>query len=577
MTDKPKKEFVDTLFEQAFLLHQNGESEQAEKLYISIVNKMPGRADVLHLLGILCGQQGRYEESLIWLRKALAVQPNSATFHNSVGNVYRHLGNVEQATHHYRYALKLHPNSPATNNNLGILYHKQNQLSEAEAYYRAAVTIKPDYADAYFNLSTVYTLQQKYEDAIANLRLALQYQPNHIQANTHLAQLLLQTGQTEEAVEYYQARLKIDPTHADSHHQLAVALTRQSNTEQAITHYLQTLALQPDHLEALHNLGVLYLQQRKPEMALQYYLRLLELQPNLDTYYNLGVIYLYQDRHEDAINYLKEALRLDSNFFNAHLNLGAVYLKKDDLVQASLHYEAALALQPDDPEILYILAAITQKEKKTSSPTIAPKAYVEHLFDEYAPYFDKHLTEMLNYQVPTLLFKALTEVVGVKQEKWRVLDLGCGTGLCGVTFRPLAQFLIGVDLSANMLTAAKEKQIYDELKQQDLIEVMKEYMQQIDLLIAGDVLGYVGDLEPVFYAAKACLQPKGWWVFTTEQSDQEPFYLQNNARFAHHKIYIEQLAQTIGFCIERSDNAILRSQKQQSVQGYVWVLRREEP
>jgi predicted TPR repeat methyltransferase len=561
------KQSLDDLFQQALQLHQSGEFTQAEKLYQKIIRKDPKRAEVFHLLGILAGQQGRFELALSWVKAALKLQPSSASFHNSMANIQRNLGHTQEAIVHFEKALEIQPESAATNNNIGILYHKQKQLELAEKYYQRAIEIKPDYADAHFNLSTVLTLQEKFTEAIVQLEMALEHQPQHLQALAHLGQLLLQQGRAADATKYYQMRLEIDPHHPDTHHQLAVALTQQDKVEQAIVHYQETLKLAPNHTEALHNLGALYLVQRKPELALQRYLQLLELQPDLDTFYNLGVIYLYQDRHDDAIYYLQEALRLNPQYFNAHLNLGAVYLKKEDLSQAAYHYEQALALKPEDPEIIYILAAISQK----AAPVTAPKEYIEHLFDQYAPYFEKHLQEYLHYQVPQLLFKAVTEIILGQTAEWIILDLGCGTGLCGVAFKRLAKQLIGIDLSDNMLTAAAQKQVYDELKKIDIEDALKTY-QEVDLVLAGDVFGYVGELDVTFALAYSALREKGLFAFTVEKTYEKTFVLQPNARFAHNRQYVEELAVQHSFRIERAENAILRSQKQQPVEGYVFVL-----
>jgi predicted TPR repeat methyltransferase len=556
-------------FQQALALHQAGQFAKAEAGYKTILQQEPSRAEVMHLLGILRGQQGDYAGALNWILAAIKKEPNSATFHNSLGNVYRQSGQLDLAIEQYQTALKLQPDSPSVNNNLGILYHRQNKLDEAIKCYQMAIALKPDYADAYFNLSTVLTAQQKFAEARAQLELALKFQPEHPQAHAHLGQLLLQENRPREAAAHFEERLRLDPGHAETHHQLAVALTQLNQLDQAIAQYEETLKLDSNHGEALHNLGALYLTQRNPEMALRCYLRLLTVQPDLDTYYNLGVIFSYQDRHNEAIGYLQEALRLAPNFYNALVNLGAVYLKKEDLTQATHYYEAALKLRPNDPELLYILAAIAQK----STPTSAPAAYVEHLFDQYAPHFERHLQEYLHYQVPKLLFKAITEEIGSQKASWVILELGCGTGLCGAPFKNLASRLIGVDLSEKMLKAAEQKHIYDELKHAD-IEAVLQQSHDIDLVLAGDVFGYIGDLDQTFALTAAALKPQGWFVFTVEKTFTADFYLQSNARFAHKRDYIESLAQKYDFKVARCEMAVLREQKQQPVEGYVFLLQK---
>jgi len=559
---------IENLLNRALTLHQSGATDEAEQLYKQLLEDDPQNADAQHLLGILLGQQGRFKEALMPLHAALILEPESPSFHNSLGNVEKHLGHTEQAIFHYEQALKSPLASSAVYNNLGTLFQQKKQWDKACGYYRKAIEIRPDYADAHYNLSTILTEQGQYSEAIDHLTFTLQHQAEHAQAHTHLAQLLLQQQRPEEAIVHCEQRLKTDPDHIETHHQLAVALTQQNRWEEAIFHYERTLALKPDHDEALHNLGALYVVQRKPELALPCYLKLLEFHPDFDAYYNIGVIYLYQDRHDDAIQYLNEALRLEPNSFNTHVNLGAVYLKKEALEQAAAHYETALALKPNDAELLYILAALSKK----SAPTTAPKVYIENLFDQYAPYFDKHLTHYLQYRVPDLLLKAMQEEAGHMPLFATALDLGCGTGLCGQVFRPHVKNIIGVDLSDKMLDVARDKHIYDEIQNSDIHDALEHY-SGLDLIIAGDVFGYVGDLGETFPLVAHALEKNGLFVFTTEKTWEADFQLQNNARFAHHKTYIETLAHNNNFEILRCENAVLRLQKEQAVEGFVWVLR----
>ncbi|QLH43738.1 MAG: hypothetical protein HWD59_14255 [Coxiellaceae bacterium] len=51
--------------------------------------------------------------------------------------------------------------------------------------------------------------------------------------------------------------------------------------------------------------------------------------------------------------------------------------------------------------------------------------------------------------MPELLYQTVITKLGNTMATWRIMDLGCGTGLAGAKFRPLAQTLIGVDLFAH--------------------------------------------------------------------------------------------------------------------------------
>lgn len=552
----------------AILLHQAGHVAEAEEQYRQITAKEPDNADAWHLLGILLGQQKRCKEALGPLKHALKLQPACSSFHDSLGNVYKHLGDFEQALFHYTEALKSPSASSSVHNNLGTLYHLRKQWGQAIIHYQNAIKIRPDYADCHYNKGTALIELACYKQAIKAFRKTLQYEPDHPQAHFHLAQLLLWQNKSKDAISHCAVFAKTHPDHTEAHHQMAVALTQEDRIDEAISHYQKTLALKPDHDEALHNLGALYVVAKKPDLALSCYLKLLAIAPSFDAYYNIGVIYLYQDKQGDAINYLKAALKIEHKAFNAYVNLGAAYLKCEDLQEAKKYYEKALAMKPDDLELQYILAAISEKD----TYTCAPASYITNLFNQYAPYFEKHLQQCLDYRVPTLLQATFEKLTDTQRQVETLLDLGCGTGLCGQMFRSHTKNLIGIDLSDKMLEVARKKNVYDTLENMDIQDALIKY-QDIDLLIAGDVFGYIGDLGDVFSHAAQALRIGRYFIFTTEQTGKQDFILQNNARFAHHSTYIKKLAISCHFDVVLQENAVLRQQRGKPVEGVVWVMR----
>ena len=93
-------------------------------------------------------------------------------------------------------------------------------------------------------------------------------------------------------------------------------------------------------------------------------------------------------------------------------------------------------------------------------------------FDNYAPHFEHHLCQTLEYRGPELLQEALTRVGLAPGMLLDVLDAGCGTGLAGPLFRSWARQLDGVDLSPRMLAQARERGLYDRLDLGDLTETL---------------------------------------------------------------------------------------------------------
>ena len=120
------------------------------------------------------------------------------------------------------------------------------------------------------------------------------------------------------------------------------------------------------------------------------------------------------------------------------------------------------------------------------------------VFDAYATKFDRHLTQRLEYQTPTLLRQELETVLDGKLDFQVAIDLGCGTGLSGQAFRSAARLLHGVDLSPRMIEEARKKHLYDELTVGGIEDFLSRSSTLLDLFIGADVFNDLGDLTNLF-------------------------------------------------------------------------------
>jgi predicted TPR repeat methyltransferase len=204
----------------------------------------------------------------------------------------------------------------------------------------------------------------------------------------------------------------------------------------------------------------------------------------------------------------------------------------------------------------------------------APPAYVARAFDEYAEHFDDHLVRVLGYRGPEVVHTAVTQTLGAAAHDLEVLDAGCGTGLAAPLFRPLARRLDGVDLSPQMLERARTLGLYDHLDVGELTEVLSARPSAYDLVVAVDVLGYVGDLAPVFTAAAAALRPAGWFALSVESHAGLGYVLRSTGRYAHALAYVRGVAPAAGLVEVSAAQAELRRQHGKPVVGHVVVLQK---
>ncbi len=228
-------------------------------------------------------------------------------------------------------------------------------------------------------------------------------------------------------------------------------------------------------------------------------------------------------------------------------------------------------LMPDDPAPAHRLAALSGG----APPDRAADAYVTYLFDRYAETFDESLLS-LGYHGPALIANLL-QTAGISPNgKLRILDAGCGTGLCAATVRPFAAHLTGVDLSPAMLEKARQRGGYDALMVAELTDYLSRSSALFDLIFSVDTLIYFGDLSSVLQNAANALRPAGWLAFTIERTDDAPlgYRLNANARYSHTTVYVTQQLTDAGFTVAAMDSVVIRYDDDQPVHGLAVLARR---
>lgn len=397
-------------------------------------------------------------------------------------------------------ALTMMPNLLRLMKHLGIAYLKNKNFSGAEIYFKKVLETSRDDIDLMCHLSIALSAQQKKEEALASLMAVLEISPDHVRARYLCGKLLCDEKLFEEA---------------DLQFKLAVPLS-----EETLTHIIK-----------------LFLDQNQFALAKKYAEMLLEKNQNdIDLLYNLGVIETRLNQYLSAAHYYQMALKINPNHFPALNNLAVIYLEQQNISAAKYFFERALSLQPDDVSIQYILSSIEGRQIFEQTPA----AHVKNLFDHYAEHFEKHLIQDLMYKTHEYLFELFS--VSESSRPLRILDLGCGTGLCGRLFKPLSSYLVGVDLSKSMLAEAREKKCYDVLIEQEMTAYLMDKKNEFDLIIAADVLPYFGNLETLFLLCEKALTRGGHFLFSTEMMECGNYRLQKTGRFSHSLEYINRLA-----------------------------------
>ncbi|MFC2952591.1 methyltransferase domain-containing protein [Marinicaulis aureus] len=294
-----------------------------------------------------------------------------------------------------------------------------------------------------------------------------------------------------------------------------------------------------------------------------------------DRRYQYGLDLASEGDAAAAADLFEQALERAPGWADAWFSLGRARREAYDPAGAATAFREALRCDPTD-----ILGASLELSRLDASVDVdaAPIAYVKGLFNSYAEDFDEALVERLGYATPQKLSAMVAEMGGVTPLHFpRVLDLGCGTGLSGEAFVASAGWLEGVDVADAMISAAKDKGVYDALSCSDIMSFLAASEHKYDLVIAADVFIYFGDLSHLFAAASAKLAPGGLFAFSVERSETIDVALRDSLRFAHSAGYVAATLTAAGFELANMEEAILRKDRGADVDGLLVVARKPVP
>jgi predicted TPR repeat methyltransferase len=482
---------------------------------------------------------GRLPEARRLVRHIERVYPSAPGLPYLQGLIALAAGEGRKAAQHLAKSLTQTPDAPPPLLAMAAAQALQKRYGPAEAVYGRLIVLFPEMAEAYGELGARHLAAGHMDAAVRLLDHAVTLRPDWGRAWNHLGVAQRTLGLWDAAALSFARAVDIEKTPAKALANLAGVLRRLKRFSDSVSLAARAVSLEPD--EASHWLELGQAERDAGNLA-------------------------------DAVSAFAEASRRDADA------LDALWLEAECLVGLARRDEARAAyrrLLAQDPADRFGAALALAQLDALPPPKEAPAAFVRTLFDQYADGFDRDLVAGLNYRGPAVLSDAIGRTLG--RGPFTVFDVGCGTGLMGIALRPVADRLDGVDLSPRMVAKASDRGLYDDLCAGDLVAALAARPATYDLVVAADVLIYLGDLRPVFAAAAKALRPGGGFAFTVEAHAGEGYVLQESRRFAHGLSYLRQQAAEAGFVPMLLEEVSIRDDRSQPVPGFVVVLRRLVP
>lgn len=611
----------DLMFRKAIELQNNGALNEAETIYLKMLEAMPENSDVWNLLGLVAQSKGNAGRAADCFLSAIRYAPTPFAPHFfNLGLTYRMLGKKREALEALRRAADLQPDLKEAWNYLGLTQEEIGDHQEAVRSFCRALDIDGNYSEARANLcfytndkETLLQLADEQEsDFQANLlaaescgdpterehylRRATMANPYHTGGLLALAEARRAAGDEAEALQLYHKVLNLDENATEALLGAADIYLARGDLERAELYYKKSFDITRDIAGAHLNYGTLLYRSGRKSEALEEYRAAAVLEPERpEISYNLALVLKDLGDYEEALGLMFNAHQRapEREDFAAGIMETLTGLAAENAELALKIAENWQKIEPYNVFSRRILAGISGMPAESGDDRL----YAEKLFDNFAATYDETL-ERLNPQITAEFLRRHGAAAG------NVLDLGCGTGLAAQALKTADNTFDGADVSANMLEAARRKGLYRELYQADAATLLRKMAagtevntavphNDYDLILAFDVFCYMGNLEEILTAAADLMRqtdrrraesgkteaaramPELW--FTTESADEErgkDFYLTATGRYKHQRAYVEKTLQDAGFAEIDAYPLVLRQENGEDVPGFLFRAAR---
>jgi len=324
-------------------------------------------ASVIILLSVRTFDRNRdWKDSMTLWGKTVKTVPACARAQNNLGVEYLFAQKYTEAIEHLSAAIQIKPDYAEAYNNMGLVYKGKGLYDRAIGFFTKAIMLRKSYYDSVYNLANTFGDKENYDQAIHLYKQLVKKNPNSAKIHSNLGIAYQRTGQFELAREHYEKAVMLDPGDLEARNNLGVWYYSRGMYDKAAQEFEQILEGNPDRIEIRCNLGSAYSNLKLYDKAIAEYKEVLRINPlSVEAMNNLGTAYKDQGLYDQAIESFEKVLEINPQLAIPHLNLATVYLsKKKDTQKALYHFEKAMEIEPDFPNIESLKKTFEELKKK---------------------------------------------------------------------------------------------------------------------------------------------------------------------------------------------------------------------
>lgn len=231
---------LDSLYKSNFV--------QAEVFITEIIKHYPNDSEANHLSGLVKNAQGKLDEAINFIQRAISLNPTSAVYYTNLGEVFNRKGLKEEAIRSLEKSISINPDFAGAKYNLANILKSLGRTNEAIQYYQESIDLDPNNFQAFYNLgNTLYELGN-IDGAITCYKNSSVINNTFEEAFFNLANCLFQIKKIDECLVYAKEALRINPENTAILKLCAVAYEEISKPDEALRYYNSALKLEQNNM-----------------------------------------------------------------------------------------------------------------------------------------------------------------------------------------------------------------------------------------------------------------------------------------------------------------------------------------
>ncbi len=154
---------IQSINKLALRLIDRNDLKTAKKLLSELLDRFPSDFETLNNYSIVLLNLKDYDDALLYVKKAIKIQPSYHTF-NNLGTIEKKLFRYEESISSFLKTITINPNYIDGYVNLAILYNEIGNLEKSNKYFEVATTLDCQNSNLKINKSIIKLQHKKFQE-----------------------------------------------------------------------------------------------------------------------------------------------------------------------------------------------------------------------------------------------------------------------------------------------------------------------------------------------------------------------------------------------------------------------------